>query len=171
MFCSAFSGLTTVCVTATNSLFGFNQSKQLQKRKRVVKNKFDTLIDTMTAISNKKIDTFVKGIEDDVAPDLRHFFSSLSRTVSKFDEYNRALVKKRIMDIVMDMDIYRLQQRRRQQPQHIQNNHNSNWSSSYTNQTHTNTQFSNISGEPHTNIAYANPTYSNENHNPSYTNL
>lgn len=85
-------------------------SSHSQKRKRLSKNKFDTLIDTMTAISNKKIDTFVKGIEDDVDTELRHFFSSLSRTVSKFDEFNQALAKKRIMDVVIEMEFARLKQ-------------------------------------------------------------
>lgn len=39
---------------------------------------------------------------------LRDFFTSICRTVEKFSQYDQAIVKKRIMDLVTDMQIGKL---------------------------------------------------------------
>lgn len=71
----------------------------------------------MTEISNKKIDIIAKEMENDVSPDIHHFFSSLSRTVDKFDAYNQAIAKKRILDVITEIEIAKIQQQQQIQYQ------------------------------------------------------
>lgn len=79
------------------------------KRKRATK--LDTALEAMNQISNRKIDLFVKQMEDGVSPELRDFFSSISRTVNKFDAYNQIIVKKKILDLVTNMELEQFRSR------------------------------------------------------------
>lgn len=79
------------------------------KRKRATK--LDTALDAMNQISNRKIDLFVKQMEDGVSPELRDFFSSISRTVNKFDAYSQIIVKKKISDLVTNMELEQFRNR------------------------------------------------------------
>lgn len=140
--------------TGTNDILSQGISQPLPKKRRAT-TQFDTLIETMTSISNKKIDTFVKGVEDNVSPELRHFFLSLASTVDKFDNYNQALAKKRIMDIVTDMEFGRIQQ---------QYNNSSNWSSI------NNSVYPTNSNNTHTNVENHTSTLPNTMEQPLYNN-
>lgn len=79
-----------------------------QPKRRRSKNNFETMIETMTEISNKKIDVFLKSREDDSQIEIRHFFSSIGRTVEKFSLYDQAIAKKKILDIVTEIDLQRI---------------------------------------------------------------
>lgn len=61
----------------------------------------------MTELSNKKMDLFLQTQQSE-CPELRDFFTSICRTVEKFSQYDQAIVKKRIMDLVTDMQIEKL---------------------------------------------------------------
>lgn len=61
----------------------------------------------MTEISNKKMDFFLKTQQSE-CPELRDVFMSICRTVEKFSQYDQAVVKKKILDIVTDTQIEQL---------------------------------------------------------------
>lgn len=77
------------------------------KRKR--KNNFDTVMEKMTEISNKRIDVFMRAKEIDGSPEIRDFFTSISRTVEKFSSYDQAIAKKRVLDLITDIELGRIQ--------------------------------------------------------------
>lgn len=70
-------------------------TEQQSKRRRKSKNNLDSIIEKITEISNKKMDMLMKIKENDVSPDIRDFFISISRTVEKFSSYDQAIAKKK----------------------------------------------------------------------------
>lgn len=78
---------------------------QQPKKKRSRKNNFDSVIEVMSDISNKKMDMLMNMKDNDVSPEIRDFFLSISRTVEKFTTYNQAIIKKRIFDMVNEFEI------------------------------------------------------------------
>lgn len=78
---------------------------QQPKKKRSRRNNFDTVIEAMSDISNKRMDILMKLKENDVSPEIRDFFLSISRTVEKFNTYNQAIIKKRIFDMVNEFEL------------------------------------------------------------------
>lgn len=86
-----------------------SMEQQSQQKKRRRNNKFDAVIETMTEISNKKIETFMKFNESDIPPGLRDFFGSVSRSVATFNSYDQAIIKKKIMDLVTEYELKTLE--------------------------------------------------------------
>lgn len=77
------------------------------RKRRANRSKFDTVVEKMTELSNKKMDLFLQTQKSE-CPELRDFFMSICGTVEKFSQYDQAIVKKRIMDLVTDMQIEKL---------------------------------------------------------------
>lgn len=78
-----------------DDFFDLESTEPQQKRARRNKvDKFDKLIETITDISNKKINTFLK-LNGDIPPELSDFFASIGRTVAKFNPYEQAVIKKK----------------------------------------------------------------------------
>lgn len=76
----------------------------------------------MTQLSNKKMDLILKTQENECS-ELRSFFMSISRTVENFCPYDRAIIKKKILDLVTDTEIEKL----RMESNIPTNVYNANW--------------------------------------------
>lgn len=103
--------LSTMSNVDTSNIVGDNlEMRQLSKRKRTGKDKFESVIEAMSEISNRKIDAILKIKEDNGVPaELRDFFKSVSGSVAKFSAYDQAIVKKKIIDLITEIEIKSLE--------------------------------------------------------------